>query len=88
MKIEMIDISEKDRVKRIAIASGKIKLNRETIKGIKENKIKKGDPLAVSEISSINAIKQTANLIPLCHQIPVDNIDIKYNTNLMKISLK
>jgi cyclic pyranopterin phosphate synthase len=73
--VSMVDISRKPAVKRTATASGTIILAENTIKIIKDGAIKKGDPLVVGEVAAINAIKNTPQLIPLCHQIPITNIE-------------
>ena len=75
----MIDISDKEIIKREAIATGKIILKRETIEQIKNGKIKKGNPLIVAEIAAVNAVKQTQLLIPLCHQIPISSVETCFN---------
>jgi len=75
----MIDISGKKIVLREAVASGRISLAPETLARIKENKIKKGDPRAVAEIAAINAAKETARLIPHCHQIPLSTVDVTFS---------
>lgn len=74
----MIDISEKDTILRIAIASGKIKLRNETIERIKAKKVEKGDALTIAKISAINAVKKVPDLIPFCHPIPINNINIDF----------
>jgi cyclic pyranopterin monophosphate synthase len=76
-KAVMVDIGEKPVQKRIAIATGHITLNPETVRLISENQMKKGDVLTVAQIAGINAAKQTGNLIPLCHNIPLDKADVK-----------
>ncbi|PKP60143.1 MAG: cyclic pyranopterin monophosphate synthase MoaC [Candidatus Altiarchaeales archaeon HGW-Altiarchaeales-1] len=81
MRVNMVDISEKDIVERIAIAEGKIYLKRETIDKILKKEIKKGDVLTTAEISAINAVKNTPNLILLCHQIPITNVDVHFKIN-------
>ncbi|PKP55123.1 MAG: cyclic pyranopterin monophosphate synthase MoaC, partial [Candidatus Altiarchaeales archaeon HGW-Altiarchaeales-2] len=81
MRVNMVDISEKDIVERIAIAEGKIYLKRETIDKILKKEIKKGDVLTTAEISAINAVKNTPNLILLCHQIPITNADVNFKIN-------
>ncbi|MHA1267014.1 MAG: cyclic pyranopterin monophosphate synthase MoaC [Candidatus Helarchaeota archaeon] len=73
--VSMIDISEKPHIKRVATAAGKIILTKKTIGLLREGKIKKGNPLIVAEVAAINAIKMTPQLIPLCHQIPITNIE-------------
>ena len=75
----MIDISEKDIIPRIAKASGRIKLKRETIKKIRDNSVKKGDVLTIAKIAAINAVKKVPDLIPFCHPIPLTNIEVDFN---------
>ena len=75
----MIDITGKKVVLREAIASGRIGLSAETIKKIKEKNIKKGDPLMVAEIAAINAAKETSLLIPHCHQIPLNTVELNFS---------
>lgn len=74
----MIDISGKPVVLRTALATGKILLSPSTIQEIKAGNIRKGDPLAVAELSAINGAKQTSFLIPFCHQIPLDTISANF----------
>ena len=81
----MIDISEKPHIKRTATAVGKIILSKNSIKLLREGKIKKGDPLVVGKVAAINAIKMTPQLIPLCHQIPITNI--KFETKIEDTSV-
>jgi cyclic pyranopterin phosphate synthase len=75
-KAVMVDIGSKEIQQRSAKASGHIKLAEETLKLIKENLLKKGDVLAVAQIAGINAAKETSGLIPLCHNIALDNIKV------------
>jgi len=75
----MIDISEKDSILRIASASGKIHLKKETIERIKNKTIKKGDVFTIAKITAINAVKKVPDLIPLCHPIPINNVNIEFN---------
>jgi len=72
----MIDISEKDAIIRIAQASGRITLKKETIEKIKKNEVQKGDVITIAKISAINAVKKVPDLIPLCHQIPITNVSV------------
>src|SRR3989338_164618 len=75
-KAKMVDVGDKPVVERIAVARGFIRLAKETIKLIKSNKVKKGDVLAVARIAGIQAAKKTSELIPLCHPLAIDVIDI------------
>ena len=72
----MVDIGEKPIQQRIARAAGHIFLNKDTVNLIRENQIKKGDVLTVAQIAGINAAKLTGNLIPLCHNITLDKIEV------------
>lgn len=73
----MVDISNKPETFRQAVATGTIKLKPETIRLIKEKKIAKGDPLNTAKIAGILAAKKTSNLIPLCHPLPLTNVEIE-----------
>jgi cyclic pyranopterin phosphate synthase len=74
----MIDISGKQTIVREARASGRIFLSPETLQKVRENKIKKGDPRAVAEIAAMNAAKETSRLIPHCHQIPLNTVELDF----------
>ncbi len=76
--MSMVDVSQKPVIRREAAAAGKILLSTATIQKIRLGQIKKGDPLLVSEISAMNAAKQTHLLIPHCHQIPLDMVSVEY----------
>ena len=73
----MIDVSNKPEVFREATAVGTIKLKTETIRLIKEEKIAKGDPIYAARIAGILAAKKTCTLIPLCHPLPLTNVQIE-----------
>jgi cyclic pyranopterin phosphate synthase len=78
----MINISSKEIVYRRAVARGIIRLGKETIESIKKREIKKGDPLVIAEIAGIQAVKKTSELIPMCHQIPIEGVDIEFKIRL------
>src|SRR5258708_2382787 len=72
----MVDVSEKPMSARTAIAKGKIKLARKTIDLISKDQIAKGNVFATARLAGIQAAKQTAHLIPLCHTIPLSEVKI------------
>ena len=74
----MVDISEKNNSDRVAIASGLIEINKETLRLIESGDLKKGDVLTVAKIAAIQASKKTSSLIPLCHNINLNKIDIQF----------
>ena len=74
----MVDISEKDVIRRRAVATGRIKLRRETIAAIQAGSVEKGNVLATARVAAITAIKETSRIIPMCHQIPITGIDVDF----------
>ena len=87
-KIRMIDIGGKKEVKRRAMASGKIYLKESTIEAIKEGRIEKGNVLATAKVSGIMAVKRTSDTIPLCHPIPITNVEINFELDERFIRIK
>jgi len=77
LAIKQVDVSSKPMVRREAVARGFIKLKPETIKMIREGRVEKGDPLQVAKLGGINAVKFTPILLPLCHQLKIDNVAIE-----------
>ena len=75
----MVDISDKNTTTRTAVASGVIHITQEILEAIKKDSIKKGNVFTVSKIAGINSAKMTEAIIPLCHQIPLDYIDINFD---------
>lgn len=75
-KAMMVDVGDKTVQTRVARACGRIRLAPGTLKIISDNQLKKGDVLTVAQIAGINAAKETASLIPLCHNIVLDSIKI------------
>jgi len=75
---EMVDISSKKVVHREATASGKIYLAAATLKLIREDLIGKGDVLSVARVAGISAAKSTSALIPLCHNITINKIEVEF----------
>jgi cyclic pyranopterin phosphate synthase len=74
--VTMVDVSGKADVFREATAKGTIKLKPETVSLIKEGKIAKGDPLYTAKIAGILAAKKTSELVPLCHPLPLTNVEV------------
>lgn len=75
-KVRMVDISHKEETTRRAIASGKVLLSSATLKTLQTQQTPKGDPLEIARIAGIVAAKKTYELIPLCHQVALSNIDV------------
>ena len=77
-KARMVDVGEKEIMHRLAKALGHITMAAATIEKVRDNQMKKGDVLTVAQIAGINAAKQTQNLIPLCHNISIDKVDVHF----------
>lgn len=75
----MVDVSAKPPVRREATAGGRIVLAPTTLELIRRNQVAKGDVLSIARIAGIQAAKQTQNLIPLCHQIPLSKVQIDFD---------
>jgi cyclic pyranopterin monophosphate synthase len=72
----MVDVSNKAEVFREATATGSIKLKPETIDLVQAGKIAKGNPLYTAKIAGVLAAKRTSDLIPLCHPLPLTNVEV------------
>src|SRR2546428_6866547 len=75
-RAQMVDVSAKPMSARTAIAKGKIKLQRDTLDLISKDRIAKGNVFATARVAGIQAAKQTPNLIPLCHTLPLGDVKI------------
>ena len=80
-RVRMVNVSGKPLSARVAIASGQIKVKPETVNAIAQNQIARGNVLAAAQIAGIQAAKRTAELIPLCHPLPLSDIDVEFETN-------
>src|SRR5213594_642954 len=80
-RAQMVDVSAKSMSMRRAVARGKIRLQRETLDLISKNQITKGNVFATARIAGIQAAKQTAHLIPLCHTLPLSEVQIDVATS-------
>ena len=85
---KIVNVATKEVTKRKAIAFGMIKVSSEVISIIKSDNNKKGDVLNVSKIAGIMAAKNTSNLIPLCHPIVLENIDLNFKIDTTKNQIK
>ena len=76
-RARMVDVSAKPAVARTAVASGRISLTNEVLELIAEGKNPKGDVFAVARLAGIQAAKRTAELIPLCHTLPLGKVAVE-----------
>ncbi|OFS61979.1 MULTISPECIES: cyclic pyranopterin monophosphate synthase MoaC [Nosocomiicoccus] len=78
-RAKMVDVSEKNVTSRVATAESVIEVSQEIYEGIVNEKMKKGDVLAVAQIAGIMAAKNTHQIIPMCHPLQLSGIDITFN---------
>ena len=78
----MVDVSDKDVTDRIAVAEGYIRMSLETLNIITEGRAKKGDVLSVARLAGIMGAKKTADLIPLCHPLPITKVAVELTADL------
>ena len=89
-RVNMVDVSAKDITSRVAIAGGCVCMDKSTLALVKSGNAKKGDVLTIAEIAGIMATKRTADLIPLCHPLPISGakVEISIDENLPGLSVK
>jgi len=85
---KMVDVSQKDVTSRIAKAGANILMKKETIELIKNKKIQKGDVLSVAATAAILGAKRTYELIPMCHPLMIESININFNLNENNIEIE
>ena len=73
----MVDVGAKEVTTRVAIATGRLVVSAEAISALRDGSVPKGDALAVARIAGITGTKRTADLIPLCHPLPLDGVDVE-----------
>lgn len=77
----MVDVGEKSVTSRSARAFAKVKMEKETLRRLLASELKKGDGLATARIAGIMGAKRTWELIPLCHNIPIESVEITFDNN-------
>ncbi|WP_258302008.1 cyclic pyranopterin monophosphate synthase MoaC [Haloferax larsenii] len=77
--VQMVDVGAKPDTHRRAVARGTIHLSESTVRAIRDDQIGKGDVLATARIGAIQAVKHTWETIPMCHQIPITNVDTNFD---------
>ena len=84
----MVDVGDKPDTARRAVARGEIRLAPSTVEAVREDAVEKGDVLATARVGAIQAVKHTWETIPMCHQIPVTNVDAEFSLGDDRITLE
>ncbi|WP_020007011.1 cyclic pyranopterin monophosphate synthase MoaC [Salinicoccus albus] len=80
-RARMVDVSDKETTVRTAAAQSTLEVSRSIYEGITEGTVKKGDVLSVAQVSAVMAAKNTHQIIPMCHPLPLSGIDVSFNFN-------
>jgi cyclic pyranopterin phosphate synthase len=76
-RVKMVDTSDKATSIRQAVASARVLMSRETVTAVRDHRTPKGDPLEAARLAGIMAAKRTADLIPLCHPLPLTHVNVR-----------
>ncbi len=87
-RARMVDVSSKPETHRIAVASGRVIMKPETLRRIMDRKIEKGDVLGVARVAGILAAKRTGEMIPLCHPLNLDSVEIDFQPDAKNPEIK
>ena len=87
-RAKMVDVGEKPSSRRTAVAAGRVLVNDETFALIRSGGIKKGDVLTVAQIAGVMGAKRTFELIPMCHIVPLNGIDLELRLDEEKKSIE
>jgi len=85
--VQMVDVGDKPDTSRRAVASGEIHLQPSTVDAIRDDEIGKGDVLATARVGAVQAVKHTWETIPMCHQIPITNVETEFDVSDELVSL-
>ncbi len=77
-RARMVDVGAKAETRRIAVVSGKVIMKPETLRRIVDKKMEKGDVFGVARVAGIMAAKRTGEIIPLCHPLSIDTVEIDF----------
>jgi cyclic pyranopterin phosphate synthase len=86
-EVDMVDVGDKPDTHRRAVARGAIRLRPETVEAVRANAVEKGDVLTTARIGAVDAVKHTWETIPLCHQIPITNVETEFELGRDRIAL-
>ena len=87
-EVQMVDVGDKPDSERRAVAAGEIRLQPSTVEAIRDDEIGKGDVLATARVGAVQAVKHTWETIPMCHQIPITNVDTDFELGEDRVELE
>ena len=87
-RARMVDVGEKAITHRVAVASGLVRAQPETIAAIREGRAAKGDVLAVAQVAAVMAAKRTSDIIPMCHPLMLSRIDVSFELGEATVGIR
>ena len=87
-RARMVDVGSKSRTQRIAVASGRVVMKAETLRRIMDKEMEKGDVLGVARVAGIMAAKRTGEVIPLCHPLNIDSVEIFFQPDVERSEVR
>ncbi len=87
-RARMVDVGSKSPTQRIAVASGRVVMKGETLRRIMDKEMEKGDVLGVARVAGIMAAKRTGEVIPLCHPLNIDSVEIFFQPDVERSEVR
>jgi cyclic pyranopterin phosphate synthase len=86
--MKMVDVGEKAKTERVAVARGRIRMSSAALEAIREKTVEKGDVLAAARVAAIMGAKKTPDLVPLCHPIGLSGVEVDLSTGSVGVDIK
>ncbi len=86
--MKMVDVGDKERTERVAIATGRVRMSTEALEKIRAGAVEKGDVLAAARLAGIMATKRTPDLVPLCHPISIAGVEMEVEPRVVGVELR
>ncbi|PSP99227.1 cyclic pyranopterin monophosphate synthase MoaC [Halobacteriales archaeon QS_5_70_17] len=86
--VQMVDVGDKPDTARRAVARGEIRLRESTVAAIRDDEVEKGDVLATARVGAVQAVKHTWESVPMCHQIPITNVETAFDVREDRVELE
>ena len=87
-RAKMVDVGAKAATRRVAVVSGKVVMKPETLRRILDKKMEKGDVFGVARLAAIMAAKRTGEIIPLCHPLSIDTVEVDFQPDMRRSEVK
>ncbi len=86
--MDMVDVGDKEVTRREAVAAGRLRLGETAFAALRDGRLPKGDALAAAHVAAVLAVKHTATVVPLCHPVPVEHVDVAWALDASRTCLE